>query len=145
MLSKWENKQIQKLYKITLKFRHNAFSNNSDRHKILEYCLVSVVLGFEGTFNRDAQVSRLVIRQFGQFDCQSRQVSSCNLKIKKIIIEKKIEKIIFLSKLVVKQLPLRPIFCPTWKLQLWGISRGGTTSRFEPKLDWRKSSSSQKL
>jgi hypothetical protein len=38
---------------------------------------------FEGTFNRDAQVFRLVTRQFGQVNCQSRQVSCCNLKIKK--------------------------------------------------------------
>ena len=45
---------------------------------------------FEGTFNRDAQVFRLVTRQFGQVNCQSRQVSCCNLKIKKKkIIEKK--------------------------------------------------------
>ena len=32
----------------------------------------SVVLGFEVTFNRDAQVFRLVTRQLGQVDCQSR-------------------------------------------------------------------------
>ena len=61
------------------------------------------MLGFEGTFNRDAQVFRLITRQFGQVDCQSRQVSCCNLKISKNNNwKKKIQKIIFLSKLVKK-------------------------------------------